>query len=172
MLKECQEAVVKAHGEEARFYLVFHGGSGSALSEIHEALRSVFLTTLIESTPSSVTAGRQGQRNAGSTGDYRRWLDHYRCVHRLGGRRDSERDRKRHYDPQLGPNGGQTIIRQTSPLSELPSHAVGVSIRIGLTADDIKQAFRDNLVCGMGRLEAVATKHDLYFTLALTVRGR
>jgi hypothetical protein len=30
--------VVKAHGEGARFYLVFHGGSGSALSEIHEAL--------------------------------------------------------------------------------------------------------------------------------------
>ena len=38
MLKECQDAAVKAHGEEARFYLVFHGGSGSALSEIHEAL--------------------------------------------------------------------------------------------------------------------------------------
>ena len=38
VLKECQDAVVKAHGEGARFYLVFHGGSGSALSEIHEAL--------------------------------------------------------------------------------------------------------------------------------------
>jgi fructose-bisphosphate aldolase class II len=38
VLRECQEAVVKAHGEGARFYLVFHGGSGSALSEIHEAL--------------------------------------------------------------------------------------------------------------------------------------
>ena len=52
-----------------------------------------------------------------------------------------------------------------SPSSESPSQAVGASIRIGLTADDIKQAFRDNLVCGMGRLEAVATKHDLYFAL-------
>src|SRR5205823_11643374 len=40
VLKECQDAVVKAHGEGARFYLVFHGGSGSALSEIHEALDS------------------------------------------------------------------------------------------------------------------------------------
>ena len=59
-----------------------------------------------------------------------------------------------------------------SPFSESPSQAVGASIRIGLTADDIKQAFRDNLVCGMGRLEAVATKHDLYFALALTVRDR
>ena len=38
VLKECQDAFVKAHGEGARFYLVFHGGSGSALSEIHEAL--------------------------------------------------------------------------------------------------------------------------------------
>ena len=28
----------RRHGEGARFYLVFHGGSGSALSEIHEAL--------------------------------------------------------------------------------------------------------------------------------------
>jgi hypothetical protein len=59
-----------------------------------------------------------------------------------------------------------------SPFSESLSQAVGASIRIGLTADDIKQAFRDNLVCGMGRLEAVATKHDLYFALALTVRDR
>jgi fructose-bisphosphate aldolase, class II len=38
VLKDCQEAVVKAYGESARFHLVFHGGSGSALSEIHEAL--------------------------------------------------------------------------------------------------------------------------------------
>src|SRR6476469_4769480 len=38
VLKECQEAVVKAHGEAARFFLVFHGGSGSTQEEIHEAL--------------------------------------------------------------------------------------------------------------------------------------
>jgi len=38
VLKECQEVVVKTYGESARFYLVFHGGSGSTLSEIHEAL--------------------------------------------------------------------------------------------------------------------------------------
>jgi len=38
VLKACQEAVVKAHGEQARFYLVFHGGSGSTLQEIHEAV--------------------------------------------------------------------------------------------------------------------------------------
>jgi fructose-bisphosphate aldolase class II len=38
VLQECQEAVVKKHGEKARFYLVFHGGSGSTQAEIHESL--------------------------------------------------------------------------------------------------------------------------------------
>ena len=38
ILKDCQDAVVKAYGEEARFYFVFHGGSGSELRDIHEAL--------------------------------------------------------------------------------------------------------------------------------------
>ena len=38
VLKECQDAVVKALGEAARFFLVFHGGSGSTKEEIHEAL--------------------------------------------------------------------------------------------------------------------------------------
>ena len=38
VLKACQEAVVKAHGEQARFFLVFHGGSGSTLQEIREAV--------------------------------------------------------------------------------------------------------------------------------------
>jgi fructose-bisphosphate aldolase class II len=38
VLRECQDAVVKAHGESARFYFVFHGGSGSSLDEIHAAV--------------------------------------------------------------------------------------------------------------------------------------
>ena len=38
ILKECQDAVVATFGEEARFHLVFHGGSGSELRDIHEAL--------------------------------------------------------------------------------------------------------------------------------------
>jgi fructose-bisphosphate aldolase class II len=38
ILKECQDAVVKQYGEEARFYLVFHGGSGSPIEDIHTAL--------------------------------------------------------------------------------------------------------------------------------------
>jgi fructose-bisphosphate aldolase class II len=38
VLMECQDAVVKEYGEKARFYLVFHGGSGSTQAEIHEAI--------------------------------------------------------------------------------------------------------------------------------------
>jgi starch phosphorylase len=45
-------------------------------------------------------------------------------------------------------------------------------IRTGDSAAAIKQAFLDSLHCGMGRPDAVATRHDLYFALALTVRDR
>jgi len=45
-------------------------------------------------------------------------------------------------------------------------------IRTGLTSEEITQALRDNLRCAMGRSKRVATKHDLYFALALTVRDR
>jgi fructose-bisphosphate aldolase class II len=38
ILKDCQDAVVKEYGEKASFYLVFHGGSGSELRDIHEAI--------------------------------------------------------------------------------------------------------------------------------------
>lgn len=38
ILKQGQEAVIKAYGETARFYLVFHGGSGSSQAEIHETI--------------------------------------------------------------------------------------------------------------------------------------
>ncbi len=38
ILKDCQEAVVARYGTAARFHLVFHGGSGSEIHEIHEAL--------------------------------------------------------------------------------------------------------------------------------------
>lgn len=38
VLKEGQEAVARIYGKEARFSLVFHGGSGSTLAEIREAV--------------------------------------------------------------------------------------------------------------------------------------
>ena len=37
-MRDGQEAVVKEFGEDARQLLVFHGGSGSSLDEIHETL--------------------------------------------------------------------------------------------------------------------------------------
>jgi fructose-bisphosphate aldolase class II len=38
ILKEGQDAVKKEFGDQAKHWLVFHGGSGSELSEIHETL--------------------------------------------------------------------------------------------------------------------------------------
>ena len=38
ILKEGQDAVVAKHGQEARFWLVFHGGSGSSIEDIHESI--------------------------------------------------------------------------------------------------------------------------------------
>jgi glycogen phosphorylase len=46
------------------------------------------------------------------------------------------------------------------------------SVRTGLTSEDIKQDFRENVRCGLGRLERAATRHDLYYALALTIRDR
>jgi fructose-bisphosphate aldolase class II len=39
ILRDGQKAVADHFGEEARHYLVFHGGSGSGIDEIHETLR-------------------------------------------------------------------------------------------------------------------------------------
>ena len=38
ILKAGQDAVESAHGADSRFYLVFHGGSGSTIEDIHETL--------------------------------------------------------------------------------------------------------------------------------------
>ena len=38
ILKDGQETLEKAYGKQGHFYLVFHGGSGSSLDEIHESL--------------------------------------------------------------------------------------------------------------------------------------
>ncbi|MBV9875039.1 MAG: glycogen/starch/alpha-glucan phosphorylase [Verrucomicrobia bacterium] len=48
----------------------------------------------------------------------------------------------------------------------------GHGLRTGLSTEDIKQAFLDNLFYLMGRVPAVATKNDLYTALAITVRER
>ena len=46
------------------------------------------------------------------------------------------------------------------------------TVRTGLTSEEIKRAFLDNLFFGMGRVPAAATPHDAYTALALTVRDR
>jgi hypothetical protein len=51
----------------------------------------------------------------------------------------------------------------------MSSHA---EIPAGVSAGEIKQAFRDNLRSGLGPLERFATKNDLYLALALAVRER
>src|SRR4051794_28625593 len=73
--------------------------------------------------------------------------------------------------------GGRFALRQDGrPIDEGHSASIhsimNSTTRPGPTADEIKQAFLDNLRCGLGRTEHVATKHDLYVALALTVRDR
>jgi fructose-bisphosphate aldolase class II len=38
ILRDGQDALEKVYGKDGRFYLVFHGGSGSLPEEIHEAI--------------------------------------------------------------------------------------------------------------------------------------
>jgi fructose-bisphosphate aldolase, class II len=38
ILKDCQDAVCRQYGDAAKFHLVFHGGSGSDIADIHESL--------------------------------------------------------------------------------------------------------------------------------------
>jgi starch phosphorylase len=61
----------------------------------------------------------------------------------------------------------------TAPTTPVPAGAPHIStIRHGMSVADLKQSFIDNLVCALGRRPALATRHDLYVALALTVRDR
>jgi len=44
--------------------------------------------------------------------------------------------------------------------------------RCGASVADLKRSFRDNLLCGLGRIPRVATLNDKYTALALSVRDR
>lgn len=46
------------------------------------------------------------------------------------------------------------------------------NIRTGVSAEEIKQAFLDNMHCGLARSERMATMQNVYYALALTVRDR
>ena len=65
------------------------------------------------------------------------------------------------------------MIRTTQSL-RLKSCALspGAGLRTGMSVADLRQAFIDNLLCGLGRAPLAATPHDIYTALALTVRDR
>jgi starch phosphorylase len=56
--------------------------------------------------------------------------------------------------------------------SKSPELSLGVGVRTGLSAADLKQAFVENLYCGLWRMPSAATRNDLYTALAMTVRDR
>jgi starch phosphorylase len=60
--------------------------------------------------------------------------------------------------------------KDSLPNSQALSPAADV--RTGHSVADLKQAFLDNLFCGLGRVLAAATRNDAYTALALTVRDR
>src|ERR1044072_9868211 len=51
-----------------------------------------------------------------------------------------------------------------------PSSTKSPTGRIGVTAAEIRQAFLDTMHCALGRSERVATKQNVYQSLALAVR--
>ncbi len=65
-----------------------------------------------------------------------------------------------------------TMPATKAPRGKSSDYIRADSVRTGLTTADIKQAFLENLLLSMGRSPAVATRHDAYTALALTVRDR
>lgn len=86
ILKKGQEAVKKSLGADAEHFLVFHGGSGSELSEIHETLGYGVIKMNID-TDTQYAYTR-------SVADY--MLKNYDKVLKI----DGEIGSKKHYDPR------------------------------------------------------------------------
>jgi glycogen phosphorylase len=61
------------------------------------------------------------------------------------------------------------VKKKSSP--KLPD-VTPIDIRTGRRLEDIKQSFLDNLFYGMGRAPMAATRNDIYYALALTIRDR
>jgi starch phosphorylase len=64
------------------------------------------------------------------------------------------------------------ITRRRPNLPRKPSVPAVPNVRTGVGAAEIRQAFLDTLLCGLGRLPAVATDQDRYAALAMTIRDR
>jgi len=110
ILKDGQAAVAKEFGVEAEHYLVFHGGSGSELSEIHETLGYGVVKMNID-TDTQYTYTRP-------VVDF--MLKNYDKVLKI----DGEVGSKKHYDP-----------REWMKAAEK-----GMSERIALACDDLKSS--------------------------------
>lgn len=57
-------------------------------------------------------------------------------------------------------------------MNALISNVHASSLRTGTSLGDLKQCFLDNLFCVLGLVPGVATPHDFYTALAMTVRDR
>ncbi len=108
ILKDGQAAVAKAFGKEAEHFLVFHGGSGSELHEIHETLTYGVVKMNVD-TDTQYTYARP-------VVDY--MFKNYDKVLKI----DGEVGSKKHYDP-----------REWLKVAE-----IGMTARIALACDDLK----------------------------------
>lgn len=61
---------------------------------------------------------------------------------------------------------------KNAPMNNYLKTSGAATTRIGLTKEEIKASFLENLYFGIGRLPSIATRNDLYTALALTVRDR
>jgi len=109
ILRDCQEAVVKLYGQEARFYLVFHGGSGSELADIHEAIDYGVVKMNVD-TDTQYAFTRQVAHHM---------FRHYNEVLKV----DGEMGNKKAYDPRqyLGEAEGAMAERVKRAVSDLRS---------------------------------------------------
>jgi fructose-bisphosphate aldolase class II len=110
ILKDGQDAVRSAFGAEAEHYLVFHGGSGSELHEIHETLNYGVVKMNID-TDTQYTYTRP-------VVDY--MMKNYDKVLKI----DGEVGSKKHYDPR----------------EWLKAAEKGMTERIALACDDLKSS--------------------------------
>jgi fructose-bisphosphate aldolase, class II len=112
ILKEGQDAVVKANGDDARFWLVFHGGSGSDLSDIHETLNyGVIKMNVDTDTQYAFT---------------RPIIDHM----------------LKHYDQVLKVDSEVGVKKAYDPRGWLKAGRVGMAARVVRACEDLKSAGR------------------------------
>jgi len=114
ILKECQDAVVKQYGEQARFYLVFHGGSGSELRDIHEAIEYGVVKMNID-TDTQYTFTRP-------IADH--MFKHYSGVLKV----DGEVGDKKSYDPRTYLTLAETAMAERIKLAVTELKGVGTTI--------------------------------------------